>query len=106
MSDLSTPQAVMVRLAEIENDLALRQNLLEASALAWYGCKRNKEKARAVKFLSATGTVAERQAIADRETATDGKEEEALYESLKAVVRTLETRANVCMAVLKSQGRQ
>jgi hypothetical protein len=103
VSDLSTPQAVMTRLAEIENDLALRQNLLEQAALNWYRAKRDKEKDRAVKFLASEGTVAERQALADQATAIDGKEEEALYESLRAVVRTLETRATIGMAILKAQ---
>lgn len=100
---LSDPASVMRRLAEIENDLALRQNTLEAAALAWYRAKRDKEKARAVVFLSAEGTVAERSAIADRQTATDGKQEEALWESLKAVVRTLETRASIGQSLLRAQ---
>lgn len=104
-TDLTSPNAVMARLAEIENDLANRQNLLEEAALDWYRAKRDREKARAVQFLSAEGTVAERQAIADRETATDGKQEEALYESLRAVVRTLETRASIGQSLLKAQGR-
>lgn len=95
----------MERLAAIENDLAVRQNTWEAAALDWYRAKRDREKARAVAFLKAEGTVAERSAIADEQTATDGKEEEALYESLKAVVRTLESRANIGMALLKSHGR-
>jgi hypothetical protein len=103
MGDLSTPQAVMQRLAEVENDLALRQNALEAAAMDWYRAKRDREKARAVQFLAAEGTVAERQAIADRETATDGKQEEALYESLRAVVRTLETRASIGQSLLRAQ---
>lgn len=103
MTDLSTPQAVMQRLAEIENDLALRQNALESVALSWFRSKRDREKARAVAFLSAEGSVAERNALADRQTATDGVQDEALYESLRAVVRTLETRATIGMALLKAQ---
>lgn len=103
--DLTSPSAVMERLADIENDLALRQNALEAAAMDWYRAKRDKEHQRAIEFLSAEGTVAERQTIADRATALDGKEEEALYESLRAVVRTLETRATIGMALLKAQGR-
>ena len=103
MSDLSNPQAVMERLAAIENDLAMRQNALEAAAMDWYRAKRDREKARAVAFLAAEGTVAERQAIADQQTATDGRQEEALYESLRAVVRTLETRASIGQSLLRAQ---
>lgn len=95
----------MQRLAEIENDLAMRQNNLEDAARKHYIAKRDKEKARAIAFLSATGTVAERQAIADRATALDGKEAEAEWEALKAVVRTLEARASIGQSLLRAQGR-
>lgn len=100
---MDSPGLVIARLEEIEHDLALRQNTFEAAALAWFKAKRDKEKARAVAFLGASGTVAERQAIADRETALDGKNEEAEYEALKAVVRILETRASIGQSVLRSQ---
>jgi hypothetical protein len=102
---LDNPGAVVGRLQAIEDDLAVRQNTLESAALAWFRAKRDKEHARAVAFLSASGTVAERNAIADRATALDGKLEEAEWESVRAVVRVLETRATIGMALLKSQGR-
>ena len=102
---LDNPAAVMKRLADIENDLAIRQGAFEAAALAWFRAKRDKEKARAVAFLKASGTVAERSALADQETALMGVTEEAEYEAIKAVVRTLETRSTIGMALLKSQGR-
>jgi hypothetical protein len=102
---LDTPGVVMMRLQQIEEDLAGRQNLLSDAALAWYRAKRDKEKARAIAFLSATGTVAERQAQADVATALMGREEEAMYEAMKAVMRTLETRATIGMSVLRAQGR-
>jgi hypothetical protein len=95
----------MARLAEIETDLAVRQNALESAGTAWFKAKRDREKARAIAFLSAQGTVAERSAKADEQTALDAKNEEAEWEALKAVVRTLETRANIGMALLKAQGR-
>lgn len=104
-TSLASPQAVMDRLAEIENDLALRQNTLESAGLAWFKAKREKEHARAVAFLAAEGTVAERSAIADRDTALDGRESEAEWEAVRAVVRVLETRANIGMSILKAQGR-
>lgn len=102
---LSDPGAVMDRLAEIENDLADRQNALESAALRWFRAKRDREHDRAVGFLNAEGTVAERSAIADRETALDGKDEEAEWEALRAVVRVMDTRATIGMALLKAQGR-
>ena len=107
MSDgnLTDPGGVMGRLEGIETDLANRQNALEAAARGWFVAKRNKEHRRAVAFLSASGTVAERSAIADRETALLGSQEEAEWEALKAVVRTLETRASVGQTLLRSMGR-
>lgn len=105
MTDHSHPAAVMARLATIEDDLALRQNLLEKAAKGWFVAKRDKEKARAVAFLSAQGTVAERAAKADEQTALDGKNEEAEWEALKAVVRVLETRASIGQSILRAQGR-
>jgi hypothetical protein len=103
---LDAPAPVIARLEEIADDLARRQNVYEAAARAWYVAKRDKEHRRAIEFLKATGTVAERNAIADRETSLDGKEAEAEYEALKAVVRVLETRASIGQSILRSQGRQ
>ena len=102
---LSDPAQVMLRLTSIENDLALRQNALEDAGLKWFRAKRDKEHDRAVAFLKAEGTVAERNAAAEVETALDGLEYEAEWESLKATVRVLETRASIGMALLKAQGR-
>lgn len=102
---LTDPAAVMARLEAIEQDLANRQSALEAAGLAWFKAKRDREHAHAVAFLSAEGTVAERNAIADRETAVDGKMDEAAWESLKAVVRVLETRASIGQSLLRSMGR-
>jgi hypothetical protein len=102
---MNTPAEVMARLGEIEADLAIRQNALESAAMNWFAAKRDREKARAIVFLGTQGTVAERSAKADEQTALDAKNEEAEWEALKAVVRTLETRANIGMALLKAQGR-
>jgi hypothetical protein len=63
--------------------------------------KREKERFRAKEFIGASGTVAERQAIADYQTATLGMEQEAEWEALRAVVRTLETRASICQSLLR-----
>lgn len=102
---LDAPGPVIARLHEIETDLAKRQNLLEDAAKKWFIAKRDKEHRRAVEFLKASGTVAERNALADQETALDGKNEEALWEAMKAVVRVLETRASIGQSILRSQGR-
>jgi hypothetical protein len=95
----------MHRLAEIENDLAVRQNALESAGMAYFRAKRDRERDRAVAFLAAVGTVAERNAIADRDTALQARNEEAEWEALKAVVRVLETRASIGQSLLRAQGR-
>jgi hypothetical protein len=102
---LSSPQAVQERLEQIDRDLANRVNALEAAALGWYRLKRDREKERASAFIAAEGTVAERNAVADRATATIGVAEEAEFEALKAVVRVLETRASIGQSILRAQGR-
>jgi hypothetical protein len=102
---LSTPEAVLSRLEAIEHDLAELQNGLEDAALAFYRAKRDREKAWADAFLTAKGTDGARKALAQQETAEQGKEEEAAYEARKAVLRVLETRASVGQSILRSQGR-
>lgn len=102
---LDAPGPVMARLAAIENDLAARENALESAARGWFHAKRDKEHRRAVAFMRASGTVAERNAAADIETAMLGAAEEAEWEALKAVVRVLETRASIGQSILRSQGR-
>lgn len=97
--------AVMERLEAIDQDLAIRQAALESAALAWFRQKREKERARAIAFISAEGTVAVRSAIADRDTSMIGVAEEAEWEALRAVVRVLETRATIGQSLLRSQGR-
>lgn len=100
-----SPLEVMARLEAIEQDLATRQTDLETAAINWYRAKRDREKARAEAFLTAEGTVAERQAQADSATALDGRDEEAAWEAMKAVVRVLETRASIGQSILRSQAR-
>lgn len=105
MSDLSTPHAVQARLQEIEADLATRQNDLEQAALDWFRAKRDKEAEWAQAFLDAEGSVEARKATATLAVVDVGKNDEASYEALRAVVRVLDTRAAIGMAILKSQGR-
>lgn len=102
---LWTPAQIMERLQELEEDLGKRQNLLEDAARSWYIAKRDREKAIATTFLTTDGTVAERKAHADKAHAADGAREEAEYEALKAVCRTIETRVGIGQSLLKANGR-
>ena len=104
---LSNPAAVMDRLAEIENDLAERQNLYEAAASRWYVARREIERTRARALLTATeDSVTEKKARADLAAYNvEDAASEAEYEALKAVIRVLETRATIGMSILKAQGR-
>jgi hypothetical protein len=101
----TVPRTVTERLEAIEHDLSERERELEKAAMEWFKKKRDLEHDRAVAFLAAEGTVAERQAKAARDNSNIGREEEATYEAIRAVVRVLETRANIGMALLKAQGR-
>ena len=105
MSDLTHPGAVMQRLVEIEADLAARQQILERSAMKWFQTKRDREREYAEAFLAAEGTVDQRKAHAAIHASTLGKEVEAEYEAVKAVVRVLETRASIGQSLLRSQSR-
>jgi len=102
---LSSPAAVMVRLEEIEADLAERQNELETAAFDWFKCKRERERTEAMEFMRAEGPVESRRQQARRIAAAIGAEEEGRWEGMRAVVRVLETRAMVGTAILKSMGR-
>jgi len=103
---LDAPGPVMSRLAQIENDLAQRQNVYETAARAWFIAKRDREKEYATEYMRAEGPVEARKAQAIRATSHIGVNEEAEYEALKAVVRVLETRASIGQSLLRSQGRQ
>lgn len=102
---LSDPAAIEARLEEIDRELAEKQNAYEDAAMGWYRKKRDREKARASAFLTAKGSVAARNAIAEVETSTIGIDEEASYEALKAGIRVRETRVSIGQSLLKSQGR-
>jgi hypothetical protein len=102
---LDNPGAVVGRLQEIEQDLAVRQGALEHAALSWFRAKRDREHRRAVAFIKATGTVAQRSAEADQETSLLGVAEEAEYMALKAVIEVLATRASIGQTILRTQVR-
>lgn len=105
MSGLDSPHRIMARLQELEEDLGKRQNALESAARNWFVAKRERERDRAATFLTSEGTVAERNAYADRAHARDGAEAEAEYEALKAVCRVIETRVGIGQSLLKGHGR-
>jgi len=102
---LSTPAAVQLRLEGIERELAVLQNEMEDTALPWFRLKRDREVAELEAYAVSSGTTVERKLAADAAGAAVGAEEEARWEVKRALVRILETRANIGMAILKSQGR-
>lgn len=105
MTDLSTPHLIEVRLAEIENDLAVRQNSWESAARVWFRKLREVEKDRANAYVAADGSPTEKREAGSYAVGEDGGVEQAEYEALRAVVKVLEARAMIGMALLKSQGR-
>lgn len=102
---LQHPGAVMARLLEIENDLAIRQNELEEAGLEWFKAKREREKKAAEAFIEAVGTDGQRRAQATAATAEIGVQAEAAWEAGKKVVDVLTTRAGIGQSLLKAQGR-
>lgn len=102
---LPSPAAVMARLDAIEADLAIRQNTLEVAAAAWFRAKRDREKAYALEYLHAEGTVDARKAEAIKATALIGVECEAEFEAVRAVVRVLDTRAAIGMSLIRAMSR-
>lgn len=107
VTDLSHPAAVMLKLAEIEMDLARRQNPYEEAARRSAIAKREREHRRARAFVSSQAkTVAEKQAHADIAAFNvDEAAQEAEFVAIKAVVDVLEARAMICQSLLKAQGR-
>jgi hypothetical protein len=95
----------MARLAEIDADLARRQNEIEAAALDWFRAKRDREHALAAAFVASEGGAEARKAHAVLTVGHVGREEEARYEAQRAVMRTLETRASIGQSILKAQAR-
>lgn len=109
---MDNPALVMNRLAEIENALAEKQNALEQAAGDLVRAKRDYEHRHATVYLTTEGTVAERQATTliaiaagDSELYDRLTDAEADYDSLTRVVRVLDTRASIGMAILKAQSR-
>lgn len=104
---------VMGRLDGIDKDLETRQPEFEKAASDYYHAKREFEKAQAEEYVKAEGKNQEErrskaliQVAYHREEWTQLKVAEANYEAHKAANRTLETRAQIGMSLLKSMGRE
>jgi hypothetical protein len=109
---LSTPQQVLERLSEIDEALALRMNDYETAAHEKATLTRDWDKRLAIHMRLAKGSneatrkanaltaAIEQDNLYDRLTEAEGE-----YEACRVVVRMLENRATLGMAILKSQGR-
>lgn len=106
------PAAIMARLDEIERDLGSRQNDLEKAAGDRARLIRDWEKRLAISSAVAQGRdakarekaalvlAAEQDDLYDRLTEAEGA-----FAALQAVVRVMDTRSTIGMALLKSHGR-
>lgn len=108
--DLATfdaPHVVMGRLTDIERDLATRQGPYELAASSWFKARREQgyNSAVALKQSEAPSVTAQK---ADADIAaymTPGAEFEAEFEAIRSVLKVLETRSMILMAILKAHGR-
>lgn len=97
--------SVMSTLEMIDIELAARAGRFERAADGWFRQRRERERKHAEMFLAATGTVAERSERAKLESALEGVEAEASFESQRAAIKVLEARANIGLGLLKAMGR-
>lgn len=102
---LTSPALVQERLEAIDHDLAIRQNLYEEAARAWFLKLGTVTKDRAVAYRKAEGNSTEKREAAMEQHGADGSREQAEYEALRAVIKVLEARATIGQSILKSQGR-
>lgn len=105
-----TPEQIIERLEQIEQDLADVGPEFSDAAEAWTRAKRDKEKSWAEAYMSASVDgksvpVTDKKAAAIAASEHIGVESEARYVGCKAKVDVLETRSMIGMALLKSHGR-
>lgn len=112
MSDLSSPAAVMARLAAIEQDLAERQNEYETAADERARLVRDWEKRLALHHVKAKGSSADSRkaqalvsAIEQDDLYERLQDAEGRFEAHRTVYRVLETRATIGQSILRAQGR-
>lgn len=104
-------QAVEQRLSSIDADLAANQPNLMGEAKAYFKAKRDFEHDFAVEYLKQTGTIEERRnktivALWNSEKYKALISAEGKWEGLKAVTRTLETRASIGQSLLRAMQRE
>ena len=111
MSGLASYGAVQLRLADIDDAIAERQEPFETAARDYFTAKRDFERDFAIQHLKETGTVDERRhktivALWQTESYKALVSAEANYEALKGVLRTFETRASIGQSLLKAMQRE
>lgn len=107
----ATYHAVQQRLMDIDRDLTLRQPNLENEARSYFQAKRDYEKQWATEYLKTKGTVEERRnktilALYNSDAYKRLIAAEGAWEGLKAVTRTLETRASIGQSLLRAMQRE
>jgi hypothetical protein len=109
---MDNPHTVQGRLQEIEHDLALRQGEYETAARDKALLVRDWDYRFALCMARANGANAETRkahaliaAIEQDDLYERLKDAEARFESLRAVIGTLEKRLMIGLGILRSQGR-
>lgn len=105
---MDSPVQIMIRLEAIEKDLASRQNEFELAASKYHYHLRDVELLRASIYPSTSGTVEERKSSTTQQVSKYPEykhlqDAESEYESLKAVMKVLTTRASILQSVLRAQ---
>ena len=104
---LASPSEVQDRLEALDAELGLRLNALEKAAFQWFQIKPQRDKLWAQTYVAFNGAAHLRKVAADGRVAEEvaWAEAEGLYESLKVVVRGLETKASIGQSILRAQSR-
>lgn len=102
---------VQQRLSDIDRELLTKQPNLEHEAESYFKSKRDYERHYAEQYLKTTGTVEERRnktilALWQSDAYKKLVAAEAAWEGLKAVTRTLETRASIGQSLLKAMQKE
>lgn len=105
---MRTPQEVMARLEEVEEQMATNQNALETAAMDYSAYKREVDVAKAKTFQTAEGSVQSREAQALIAVSASDLWQvfvsaEAAYESLKLAQRSLSDRGSIGQSLLRAQ---
>ncbi len=106
-----TYSEIILRLEQIEQDLADRQIRGESSAADYHRAKRDWEEAHAKHYMQTTGAPTERKQATLLALCTGDAYKrlivaEAAYEGWRGAMRTLEARSMIGMALLKAATRE